>query len=424
MARYDRIARLDPPPRARAFPGWLVLRDLDGQDREVELGRRARLRFLALRPARRLLDNGLDEAATPSLEQQLDGVRQELDQLGSRDPERTRIREYLREVGTRSPRRVTVATVAMGEASRAAGHGYAAEEFLLTGLALAEAHRLDDQRVRSLRFLGRLYGDRTEWDRARECLQASAAAAEKDDVLAWGRALSVLAIQSFRAGDAAGSRAIVAAVADRATREPRLGPIADAAHCAVELMHGRTEAAFEAGWRAIERLPAADEDRTRVLLDLGAAFRGLGLRSAAESCYGIVIRSTAGSDAEVEAQVEHALVAAEAGDARTFESRRTTLLARVHGTEAHLEAMAHLALGRGALMVDQIDDARDHVRQAVATARGAGLPDVMTRAEELLSGLERRVDSEIRSTRSTPTAGIRTIAERIESLGRAPVHPS
>ena len=60
MARYDRIAPIAAPARAAAFPGWLVLRDLQGRERDAELARRARLRFLALRPLRRVLALGLE----------------------------------------------------------------------------------------------------------------------------------------------------------------------------------------------------------------------------------------------------------------------------------------------------------------------------------------------------------------------------
>lgn len=418
MARYDRIARLDPPSRAQAFPGWLVLRDLDGNDRDGELGRRARLRFLALRPVRRLLEAGFDGVATPSLERHLDHVRQELDQLGTRDAERIRIIGYLREIGTRAPRRATVATVGMGEAAEGAGHGYAAEEYYLTGLALAEAHRLTDQRARSLRCLGRLYGGRGEWDRARECLEACAALTLANDPAAWGSALAELAIQRIRSGDTAGAQDVAATVAARATEDDRLEPIAAAIECAIALMQGKTEAGIEAGWRAIDLLPAADEDRNRVLFDLGTAFRGLGLRAAAEACYAIISDSSPASDAAIEAQIEHALTAAEAGDLAAFESRRTTLLAAVHEHGPEAGAMTHLGLGRGAMTVEQIDDARHHLRDAMSIARSAGLVAVMAEAEDLLSGLERRVDHEIRSTPPTPTANIRSIAERIESLGK------
>ncbi len=55
MARYDRIAPLTTPERDHAFPGWPVLRDIEGQDRDSDVCRRARLRFLALSPARRVV---------------------------------------------------------------------------------------------------------------------------------------------------------------------------------------------------------------------------------------------------------------------------------------------------------------------------------------------------------------------------------
>ena len=75
MARYDRIAPITAPRRESSFPGWLVLRDIEGNDRDVEVARRARLRFLALRPVTRLLDRGIDGVSRDSYLSQIEAVR-------------------------------------------------------------------------------------------------------------------------------------------------------------------------------------------------------------------------------------------------------------------------------------------------------------------------------------------------------------
>jgi hypothetical protein len=141
MARYDRIARLEPPPRSAAFPGWLALRDLEGNERDPVLSHRARLRFLSLRPARRLLDHGVDGAVDPvSLDQQVALARAELDRLPEGDPERDALSDYLEQVCARDPETIVNACMAVGAVCQAAGHGFAAEEFYQTALEMATQH--------------------------------------------------------------------------------------------------------------------------------------------------------------------------------------------------------------------------------------------------------------------------------------------
>src|SRR5687768_13984922 len=100
MARYDRIAPLTPPARDTAFPAWQILRDLDGIDRDAELARRARLRFLAIRPLRRLLDRG-NAVGRESYRAQIEAVREELGYLPSRDIERVRLARFLHSIEER-----------------------------------------------------------------------------------------------------------------------------------------------------------------------------------------------------------------------------------------------------------------------------------------------------------------------------------
>lgn len=143
MARYDRIARLDSPPRDDTFTGWLMLRDLENRERDSDLGRRARLRFLAVRLLHRIARRG-PEADQGSLRLQAEAVREELGQLPSRDPDRGRLAEFLKHAGSVDLDAMARSALEMTEAARADGHPYAAEEWGRAALRLAKANDLDD----------------------------------------------------------------------------------------------------------------------------------------------------------------------------------------------------------------------------------------------------------------------------------------
>jgi hypothetical protein len=155
VARYDRIARLDVPTRGQAFPGWPVLRDLDGRERDADLGRRAYLRFLALRPVRRLLDHGFDSPDQASLDQQVNLVLKKVASLPARDRDRVQLTAYVNEVQRRVPGDLALATLALGEATEAMGHGFAATEFYRTALEIAETHQLSDEATRARTLITR-----------------------------------------------------------------------------------------------------------------------------------------------------------------------------------------------------------------------------------------------------------------------------
>ena len=155
MARYDRIARIDPPGRDDAFTGWLALRDLQEDERDVDLGRRARLRFLAVRLIHRLARHG-DGVDAESLQAQCNAVREELGQLPGRDPERQKLAALLEQVPALDLSTIGGTVLELGEAIRATGHRYGAEELYRAALELAEAHDLESLRARSAESLSTL----------------------------------------------------------------------------------------------------------------------------------------------------------------------------------------------------------------------------------------------------------------------------
>lgn len=424
MARYDRIARIPPPPRNECFPGWLALRDIQGREREPELGRRARLRFLALRPLRRLLLRGLDGPSSESLRLQIDGVRAEIEQLDSRDPEREALLEYLVEVGGRSVSGLVAATLDVGAAAETAGHPYAAEEFYRTGLDLAREHGLEAVEVRALRRLARVHRSRGQWEDALALARESAAAADAASLpVSWARAFDEIARTEAARGNPAAARAALREIANRGAAEDlaHVRAIAAAGLCALELATANLAGAVRHGIDAADLFPLTDPHRHGALLDLASAFRRLGLWDAAEACYTAVQNQSTWGEHRAEAAAELAVVAAERGAAAAFRDRRGRVLQTLDSADLRLRALLHLGLGRGCLITGDIDDAREHLRHAISAARDGDLDAVLRRSGELLEVLERGERIAAAAPRPASPA-LRAAAEALQQrVGMQPV---
>lgn len=381
MARYDRIAALDLPDRERAFGGWSIFRDLDGRDRDTDLGRRARLRFLALRPVRRLAEWGIDTVPADSFEQQLAGVQAELDQLPARDPERIRLDQFVERIRERTPLAVTTAVLELGELIESARHYHAAGEFYRSALDLADAYRLTPEQVITLRLLGRVYGKIGEWSEAeRSYTRAAGISLHLDDHRQWSRSIDgigKLFRRQQKLGAAAGLYRDVLARGQE-LGDDRITAIGLTGLCQIELDAGNLDQALEHGWAAVG-LARDGEDRDPALVALGEAFARLGLYPAAERC--LTTAATRSRRPQIRAQARLHLAAAAAGSGR-------------------------------------IDTARDHLRESIRIAQELDLPEIMTRAEGLLGTLERAAGGEALPRPTTvPGEVARRIAAEIEALG-------
>ncbi len=389
MARYDRIAPLPAPARDRAYPAWPVLRDLEDRDREVELGRRVRLRFLALRPVRRLARWGIEAVPADSFDRQVEGVREELGHLAARDPERGRLARFLHQIRQRTPLAVTTATLDLGEVIEAAEHYHGAEEFYRTALELADAYHLTPERVVAHRLLGRVFrkcGRREE--AAREYAAAAELARQLEDPEQWGRSIDGLASVLRDQGRHDDARRAYREMLTRGRErdDSALTSMALIGLCLTEVDAGDLERAVEHGWAAFGQ--ARDgEQRNTVLRGLGAAFTGVGLFDAAERCHRIIVERSGAAFARVQAVLDLAGVAARSG--------RTDL-------------------------------ARERLREAVGAASRQGFGELLTRADELLAALERGAAGEPVTGPAVqpPGESARRIAAEIEALGEALVPAS
>ena len=421
MARYDRIAPLTPPARDNAFPGWWVLRDLEGIDRDVELARRARLRFLALRPVRRLLDRGPANVSRESYLSQIETVREELGYLPARDGERARLARFLHQIEDGDPTHVTSATLEMADGCASAGQVYGAEEFAMTALGLGE--NLTDKRLAGVAnaTLSRVYRMRGQTKEAIEAARAAVAAAEASGNHADGvRAKFELAMSTVASGDADEARKI--AVAATTGASDQVNALAEARLSAFDLATGDPAAALEHGVPALRRLDDLRE-RANLLETLGRSFAMLGLHKAAERCFTIVAQRGVDPSLRARARAAQALSAALTGGVQAFHDRRAALLndSTEWSADPRVVSLVHLELGRGCMLVRDVDDAREHLRAALATARKHQLPDILAQTEGVLVALEKNATEQLIGVIPPLADTTRRIAEQFESLPDLPV---
>lgn len=430
MARYDRIAPLAAPMRENAFPAWLALRDIDGSDRDNEVARRARLRFLSIRPITRLLDRGLNGVSRESYLAQIETVREELGYLPARDVERARLARFLHQIEEREPARIIAATLEMADACAVAGQTYAAEEYALTALGLAKANA-------ELRFeglghlsLSRVYRLRGQFDHAATYAEKANALAERgtsrlDLVNARGEKALLAAAKGDRAG--------VTSVLDQALREVRAANdtaaegVVAARYAAAMLALKEPAVALEYGSAALRHLEDVRE-RALLLELIGNAFAMIGLYKAAERCFSQVAQRGMDPALRARARAAHALTAAVGGSQNIFRERRSALLndGAEWSADPRVATYVHTELGRACMVAGDVDDAREHLRVAISLARQHSIADVLPRAGDVLTALEQ---NSIRELVCVPGAGpaadaARRIAEQVEALPELSLVPS
>lgn len=422
MARYDRIAPLSAPSRESAFPGWLVLRDIEGNDRDTEGARRARLRFLAVRPVVRLLDRGIGGVSKESYKAQIEAVREELGYLPARDVERARLARFLHQIEEREAARIIGATIEMADACAYAGQTYAAEEYALVARGLAARNNEDGFECNANIVVARIYRLRGEYESARAAAQAAASAAQRlslrvEFINARGEEALVLAAN----GDARPTLAILNECLQvvRAARNLHLEGLVQARLCSCEAILGNSNAAIEHGWIAIKQLDDVRE-RARVLEDLGLSFARSGLNKAAERCFAILAQRGVDPALRARARAALAVSSAAAGAAAQFHSRRLALLqdAAEWSADPRVASLVHLELGRGCLSNGDVDYARDHLREAILIARRHSLADVLARAEEVLTAMEQNSAYHLAAAGSVPVSeAARRLADQMEAMG-------
>ena len=418
-ARYDRLAPLESPERERAFPGWAVLRDLDGNERDADAARRARLRFLCIRPVYRLAVQGFAGVDADSFDRQIERVREELGHLPARDQERSALASMLNEVRSREPQQVIPALLAVSEFADANGYFSASQEYARLALDLARRSRQDRLAISATRALSRaaLNSGRLEQADA-YAQQACDMALSADDRGEWIRSIGQLAATYRGTGDPAEAREALLQALKRARdwgNDALIG-LAFLQLCRHSAESGAPERVIEYGWSALKVLER-NEDRALVLTLMGGALSAVGLQHAADRCYTLVTLHAATPALRVAGLAGTALVAAESGDRDGYRERRSATIRELGPAHRAARAAAHLELGRAALVLGDQETAREHLRETFSLLGTFSSTPTRARAEEFHRTLERReVAGSPRTDAGTAAPEARRIAAELEHM--------
>lgn len=401
MARYDRVALIDAPPRDAVFPGWPVVRDIEGRERDRKLLRRAHIRFLALRPVHRLLRVGRERVPPSSLQAQIAQAREAVAGLPRRDVERQCWNDVLDRLLDSSaldsspyrpapgpddlvpnPNELATALLAAGRCAERQRHHHGAEEVYRTALDWAVAHDLRDRRVDALIDLGRLCARTGRLDEALgQCRNASELAGHAGDDPRWRVAMRGTVEAYITGGDLVAATAAAERILERGRARRDDTAIAvglgELGRCARH--RGDLEAAVALGWDAVGH---ADDRETLgdLLTELGTTLAALGYLAAAARCHTVVA---------------------------------------LRPRDPEQRARARLELAELALLGGRADQARERVRSVIEAARGLGDVGLMERVDAILERLEAESGGERAAPPAAQSETARRIAAEVEAFSAA-----
>ena len=417
MARYDRIAPLSAPGRAHAFPCWPVLRDLEVPARATESARRARIRFLVLRPVARLARMAPAEIARESLALQAERALQELAQLPARDAERSRLLRILESVTTSPADATGRALLAYVEFALANATPGAAMEYAECCVDLMRAHGHPGGTAAALRMVALAL---TQGGNATPAIeragQACELAQESGDRLEWLRANGQLAAALRVGRDFARAHAVLANGL-RQAREWNDESLIGSAHahlCREAFATQHFDLAVDHGWSALRSLDNG-LDRTDVLHLLAQALCRLDLWQAAARCFVLVGQHSNERSYRALAFAGSALCAAHDHNPELFTGQRAAALRELGPLPQFTRAEVHTGLGWAAIFAADLDLAREHVGAAIALLGDHAPEGLRARAEAIGSALERHSAQDIVRIAVRPvTEQIRRIATQLE----------
>jgi hypothetical protein len=261
---------------------------------------------------------------------------------------------------------------------------------------------------------------------AEHALRAASLAQQNRDFGNLVRARAEQALLAAAHHDALRARELLtdAAARARAAGDAQAEALASAKRCECELAIGDAAAALEHGWSSLRHIDDVRE-RAALLENVGLAFAQLGLHKAAERCFTMVAQRGVDSALRARARALQAVEAAANGSSQAFRERRLALLndAAEWATDVRTAAFVQVELGRGCLVAQDIDGAREHLRAGIMLARRHSVTDMLARAGDVLAALEQNTVRDLVGARGNgPGAdAARRIADQLEALPDLPV---
>ena len=418
MARYDRIAQLSAPVRAQTFPGWSVLRDCEANPRDIDAVRRARLRFLTLRPIMRVARAGIGAVQQESLILQVERVADELTQLPARDAERAQMRHVVDALHEGNLESISRAILELVDFELANGTPFAAEEFATCCVELMGTSERPDLHAAAVMALSRVMAATGKPELAIElAAEACDRAQAADDRSGWLRAAGQLALAHQANGDAARTEELLGQALRRAREwnDEALTGLAHAQACRAHFDAQHYEIAVEHGWSALRTLESGAE-RTSVLLLVAQALSRIDLWRAAERCFVLVGQHARDHATRAAAAAGTALCAAFERDLPRLLDRRAAAHRELPHLAAYARAEVYVTLATAALLADDAQTARTELSEAINLLGRKGPPSLVARADALLTALERHTQDVSRVAIRPVNDQIRRIAAELERV--------
>lgn len=406
------------------FPGWPLLKDLEGRETDEEAGRRIAQRFVVGRVARVLIDEDL-VMAPERMREQVRRARAELPlPHDSADPEQREVELWHRVLDVLERNELNELAellLELGDVVAKQGHLHGAMELYSCTYELAAALRAPWAAAEAWRYSGGLLRRRGDRDEAEVRLVAArriAEAAGLRDVVA--RSMVGLALVRQDAGNMPAARAGLEEsllVAEEAGDRNSIGMVHHAL-MGLEQLCGNLTQSLRHGWLAVAKYECP-ERRTRGMASLAAALLDYGDYEAAEDAWALVAHTSTDRYYLTYAHDALAHLAALKGDREGFEDH----VARCDAMEWESSpgfAKAEILLYRGLSYraLGDLEEARHVLEGSIAFAEEHKYNQVLFRAEEALAALDDGARSAAGPERPTAPAAPPELREGLRTMRR------
>jgi len=378
----------------QGFPGWQVLGDIEGRQRDKEASQRITSRFLVARAVKGVIEDEL-VVDLGSLSYQTDGIRRELGPADEADLERELWERVLASLETVQFERLLAALLEWGKAVEGLGHLNGALEIQGLAFDLAVAIGAQEAAVDAARFQGKALRMLAEWDRAVSWYGVARRVAEEaGDSRKLAAVIDGMANTFRDRGNLPRARELLQEVMALGNEEDDRYALAIAHHdlMTVERLAGNMVQAIRHGWTAVQRYDSTDGS-LKALFDLAGVLRETGELLAARDAYAVVANQLQGFEYRVMALDALAFIAALLGDRVQYDALRAQMDADGWEELAPVsrgQVLFYRGLSSRALGLEKEGEAR--LREALEYAERHSLNWLIFDIEDALAGVPEEAD--------------------------------
>jgi tetratricopeptide (TPR) repeat protein len=398
------LGRTDDAEGRASFAGWRLLKDLEGHESDRTRSRLVARRFIVVRLASMLVEEGL----CLSDERRAEQVKRAKDELalegGDKSPEAPMLDAVLDAYEEGDLGNLGGTLLALGEAAERLDHHHGAREAYECCYEIGAATGDGKLAIDAARKVGRVLRRRAQWRGADHWYEVAldvSRSTGNGEMAA--RALAGLGLIKREIGNFPAARERFEEALLEASGAGAIDAVASVHHdlMGLEQLAGDLETALDHGWTAVNRY-RSEVGRTRCLAGLAGVLRDLGDLEAAEDAYLVVAHTSDEHYYRIYAYDALAYIAArrnEPGAFRHWATQCDALDWESGPAAAKVEILLYRGLSYG--LLHRLDEARSWLRRAVSFAEEHEFNRVLFQAESALKRYSRR-RTKAQETDSTP----------------------